>query len=265
MLFGYLRRRSLAAHPLWPHLFYIAQVTKPAMAFMNAPFPPTVPRDHLADGRAPGRLVNPLRRIHRGSALAVGAYALVHLANHPAALLGVERHIAFMDAVRQVTRLPAVEALLLGAVIVQLASGLRLVMGRPRAPRPSPRPLMARLQAMSGLYLAFFLVVHVSSVMVGRTVLGLDTNFYFAAAGLLVAPYYLFFVPYYGLAVAALVLHLACATRRLLPPGAAPAWGRRIGYAGIVGGVVLAALIVAAFSGVFHPIALPPAYLATFR
>ncbi|QOY93644.1 hypothetical protein IM543_19175 [Massilia sp. UMI-21] len=209
--------------------------------------------------------MNALRRIHRLSALAVGAYALVHLANHLVALQGVEHHIAFMGALRQVTRLSAVEALLLAAVLVQVVSGLLLARGRPRAPRAAPRPFLARLQAMSGLYLAFFLVVHVGSVMVGRSVLGLDTNFCFAAAGLLVAPYYLFFVPYYGLAVAAFVLHLACAMRRLLPAGAGPAWSRRIGYAGIVGGVVLAALIVAAFSGAFHPIALPPAYLATFR
>ena len=209
--------------------------------------------------------MNALRRLHRFSALAVGAYALVHLANHLAALLGVAHHIAFMDAVRQVTREPVVEALLLGAVIVQVGSGLRLAWGRYRARRAPPPSSFARLQALSGLYLAFFLLVHVGSVMVGRTVLGLDTNFYFAAAGLQVAPYYLFFVPYYGLAVTALVLHLACAMRRLLPSGASPARGKRIGQAGIAGGIVLAVLIVAAFSGVFHPIALPPTYLATFR
>jgi hypothetical protein len=239
---------------------------------------PTDPHDHAVDlpldssklrdspGVArrslwPGWSMMALRRIHRFSATAVGAYALVHLANHLAALQGVERHIAFMRAVRQVTRLPAVEALLLAGVILQLGSGLLLALRR----RIPYRTALARLQAMSGLYLVFFLLVHVISVFFGRGILGLDTNFYFAAAGLLVTPYYLFFVPYYGLAVAALVMHLTCAMLRLLPPKISRAWRDGIGYVGIAGGVLLAALIVATFSGVFYPIALPSAYLATFR
>jgi len=209
----------------------------------------------------PGWSMMALRRVHRFSATVVGTYALVHLANHLAALQGVEPHIAFMRAVRQVTRLPGVEALLLVGVMLQLGSGLLLALRR-RTPYPTA---LARLQTMSGLYLAFFLLVHVISVFFGRRVLGLDTNFYFAAAGLLVTPYYLFFAPYYGLAVAALVIHLICAMQRFLPPTISRTWRARIGYVGIAGGVLLAALIVAAFSGVFYPIALPPAYLATFR
>lgn len=223
-------------------------------------FPPGPP-ERIAGLPLPSGGAVTLRHIHRFSAIAVGTYALVHLANHLAALQGVARHIAFMHGVHQVTRLPAVEALLLAAVIVQVGSGLLLAWrGRSRQ-----RPPFARLQAVSGLYLAFFLLVHVGSVMFGRAILGLDTNFYFAAAGLLVAPYQLFFVPYYGLAVAALMVHLACGMRRLVPAGAAPAWRDGVGYAGIAVGILLAALIVAAFSGVFHPIALPPAYQATFR
>jgi hypothetical protein len=38
----------------------------------------------------------------------------------------------------------------------------------------------------------------------------------------------------------------------------------RAGWAGIAVGAVLAVLIVASFSGVFYPIDLPAAYLATF-
>jgi hypothetical protein len=67
------------------------------------------------------------------------------------------------------------------------------------------------LQATSGTYLAFFLLVHISAVLVGRSVLGLDTNFYYAAAGFHVQPFQLFFAPYYFLAVVALFTHLGCA------------------------------------------------------
>ena len=207
------------------------------------------------------------RRLHGMAAVVVGLYALVHLANHLVALRGIASHIAFMQAVRQVTRVPAVEALLLAAVAFQAGSGVLMVLRRrrQRPARPQRRPLFEWLQEASGLYLAFFLLVHVVSVLAGRAVLGLDTNFYFAAAGLQARPYPLFFVPYYGLAVAALFIHLACLLRRRLPAATPLATRDRAAWAGIAAGAVLAALIVASFSGVFYPIDLPAAYLATFR
>lgn len=200
------------------------------------------------------------RRLHRLAGAVVGAYLLVHLANHLAALGGVRAHIAFMEAVRKLTRVPAVEALLLLAVAVQTGSGLRLLWRR-RGQRRLP---FDRLQALSGAWLAIFVAVHVGSVLGGRAVLGLDTNFYFAAAGLHVWPYPLFFAPYYSLAVAALFVHLACALRRRLPARVAPAVRDRLAWTGIAAGGVLAVLIVAAFSGAFYPVDLPAAYRATF-
>jgi succinate dehydrogenase/fumarate reductase cytochrome b subunit len=215
----------------------------------------------------PGKLA---RTLHLGAAIAVGLYALVHVVNHLVALQGMAPHIAFMRAVRQVTRVPVVEALLLAAVAVQVGSGLLLVLRR-RQQRLAQlrqlqrRPPFDRLQEASGLYVAFFLLVHVVSLLFGRAVLGLDTNFYFAAAGLQVKPYPLFFVPYYGLAVAALFTHLACVLRRRLPAGTPLATRDRAAWAAMAAGAVLAVLIVASFSGVFYPVDLPPAYLATFR
>jgi succinate dehydrogenase/fumarate reductase cytochrome b subunit len=211
----------------------------------------------------PGPRLDLPRRLHRLSAIAVGLYALVHLANHLVALQGIGPHIAFMRVVRQVTRVPAVEALLLAGVAVQAGSGLLLALRRGQ--HRVPRLAFDRLQTLSGAYLGFFLLVHVVSVLFGRAVLGLDTNFHFAAAGLQVWPYPLFFVPYYGLAVAALFTHLACVLRRRLPAAMPLAARNRISRAGIAAGAVLAALIVAAFSGAFYPVSLPPAYLATFR
>jgi succinate dehydrogenase/fumarate reductase cytochrome b subunit len=213
------------------------------------------------------RPANRPRTLHRIAAMAMGLYALVHLLNHLVALRGIDSHVAFMRAVRQVTRVPAVEALLLAAVAIQAGSGVLMVLRRrrQRLSRAQRRPPFERLQEASGLYLAFFLLVHVVSVLAGRAVLGLDTNFYFAAAGLQVKPYPLFFVPYYGLAVAALFTHLACLLRRRLPAGMSVPTRDRAAWTGIAMGAVLAILIVASFSGVFYPIDLPAAYLATFR
>jgi succinate dehydrogenase/fumarate reductase cytochrome b subunit len=200
------------------------------------------------------------RRAHRLAAAVVGVYLLAHLANHIAALAGVKAHIAFMEALRQVTRVPALEALLLAAAAVQAGSGLWLALRR-RGPR---RLRFDRLQTLSGAWLAVFLAVHVGSVLFGRAVLGLDTNFYFAAAGLHVWPYPLFFAPYYGLALAALFVHLACALRRRLPARVPPAARDRLAWTAIAAGSLLAVLIVAAFSGAFYPVDLPSAYRATF-
>ena len=94
----------------------------------------------------------------------------------------------------------------------------------------------------------------VGAVLVARSLGGLDTNFYFAAAGLHVWPFALFFAPYYFLAVAALFAHVGCALRR-----------GRVVVAWMSGaGVVVALLIVATLMGKVVPVAIPTVYLATF-
>ena len=126
-----------------------------------------------------------LHTLHRSSAVIIALFALFHIANHAAAVAGVEAHIQLMDNLRQVYRLPLVEALLIGCVLFQVCSGLYFVIRR----FGERHDFFDRLQAISGCYLAFFLLVHVSAVLFGRALLGLDTNFYYAAAGMHVFPY----------------------------------------------------------------------------
>jgi len=196
----------------------------------------------------------PARRLHRGAGAVLAAFLLVHMANHMAALAGVDAHIRFMEAARRVYRQPVVEGLLLLCAVLQAGSGLVLAWaGRRR------RGVLARAQVASGAYLALFLAIHVAAVLAGRGA-GLDTNFYFAAAGLHVWPFVLFFGPYYFLAVAALCVHVGCAL-------ASRARARRLtvlGAASVAGGV-LGAVIVACLLGGVQPVAIPPAYLATFE
>lgn len=202
-----------------------------------------------------------LHRLHRASALVIGLYALAHLANHLAAVDSVASHIAFMDKVRLVTRVPAFEALLLACVLFQAVSGLVLVARR----RGQRRALFDRLQALSGLYLAFFLLVHVSSVLAGRFLQGVDTNFHFAAAGLHAAPFQLFFFPYYGLAVLAFGVHLAAAFHYLARGRIGSLARTRIAGAGITVALLLSGLILATFGGMLHPVAIPEAYRANLE
>jgi succinate dehydrogenase hydrophobic anchor subunit len=195
-----------------------------------------------------------LRRLHRATGAVLAAFLVAHVANHLAALAGVDAHVRFMDAARRVYRQPVVEAVLLACVVLQAASGLRMVW----AGRQRRRGLLAWLQAGSGAYIALFLAIHVGAVLAGRAG-GLDTNFHFAAAGLHVWPFVLFFVPYYFLAVAALFVHLGCALAR-------HAGERRVVVAALAAGIgaITAALIVTMLAGGIHQVEIPRVYLKTF-
>jgi succinate dehydrogenase/fumarate reductase cytochrome b subunit len=199
-----------------------------------------------------------LRKLHRLSAGVIATYALVHIANHLVALNGVASHIAFMEVARAVYRAGAVEWVLLAAVVVQIATGLATVLRGWR----ERRGWVPWLQAGSGVYLAFFLLNHVGAVLYGRT-LGLDTNFYYAAAGLHVPPFQFFFAPYYFLAVLALFTHLGCALYWQVQSGSPTA--RRLAVAvPTTVGAVLSLMIVLAMAGVFYPVDIPENYKATF-
>ncbi|TNF53661.1 MAG: hypothetical protein EP308_09170 [Burkholderiales bacterium] len=203
------------------------------------------------------------RRLHRLGGAVMALFALMHLGNHLTALAGVAAHQQVLEALRLVYRHPLVEPVLLLVLAGQLASGTagawRLLRtgGHSRALLP-----VARLQAVSGLVLGGFVLVHVGAVLVGRTVLQLDTNFQFAAAGLH-TPWAWFFAPYYGLGVAALGVHLACAAQRHRPPQPG-VWRRALPWLLGLGGVVLGALLVALMAGWLVPVDIPARYLSTY-
>jgi succinate dehydrogenase/fumarate reductase cytochrome b subunit len=200
-------------------------------------------------------------KIHRIGACVLGAFLTLHLLNHLLAIGGPEAHIHFMEAFRAVYRNRVVEVILLLCAASQVASGLIFIRRRWRDRHQG----LDLLQLGSGLYLAFFLLVHVSAVLAGRTRLGLDTNFYYAAAGMHVLPYRYFFMPYYFLAVLAITVHLARALHWLAHDRLSAATLRIAKVLLVIGGFTAATLIIAAFSGGLHDITVPAKYLATFR
>ncbi len=200
-----------------------------------------------------------LRHLHRASAFVLVAYAFLHIANHLAALHSVSAHVEVMDFLRKLYRQPLVELLLLACVAFQVCSGLLLAV-RGWAARVGR---VAWLQAISGMYLALFLLIHVGAVLIGRSVLHLDTNFFYAAAGFHVHPYQWFFAPYYSLAVAALFAHLGCALYWMFD---APQRKKAVLLlAGTLGlGVLFSALITLSLAGAFAPVEVPDEYKATY-
>lgn len=194
-----------------------------------------------------------LRKLHGASALLIAVFACIHIANHLAGLGGVEAHISFMRAARLVYRIPIVEVLLLLAVAFQIYSGsIFVVRGWKQR-----KGFMPWLQAGSGAYLIFFFLNHVGAVLFGRTVLNLDTTFYFAAAGFHVPPFQYFFAPYCFLGVSALFTHLGCAFYWQFQSQARPARLLAVALPPSVGFVV-SLLIVLSLAGVLYPVLVPP-------
>lgn len=198
-------------------------------------------------------------KVHRLTAGLLVAFVAVHLVNHLVGLSGAEAHIAFMHSLRVIYRHPLAETVLLLAVVGQMLSGFGLVARRWK----QRRGVVAALQAVSGLYLAVFLLNHVGAVLVARSVLRLDTNFYFAAAGFHVWPFQFFFAPYYTLGVLAVFTHLGCALYWRLSGSSRST--RSLALALPVGvGLVVALLIVCCLAGMLGPVEIPDAYKAMF-
>lgn len=145
------------------------------------------------------------KKLHYLSGLILTLFIGLHLFNHGLSIFGPNRHIEMMDTLRLFYRILFIENILLLAVFVQILSGIKLFIAK----RKIVNSRFDKLHIWSGLYLAFFLVIHISAIFAGRFLLHLDTNFYFGAAGINTFPFNLFFVPYYALAIISFFAHIA--------------------------------------------------------
>ena len=193
-----------------------------------------------------GRLVQvTLRRLHRMMALGLAIFIVLHLMNHAMIVFGAESHAAMMDILRHVYRHPVVEIALFAAFSIQIVIGLRLLWRRGK-----PRHFWGWMQAGSGVALSFFLVQHMSAIVLTRvTFPDMPTDIYWAASVVSRMPLTAYFAPYYTIGVAALFIHLGAfaAMRRQ----------RALGLALCIGGIGFAIMIVAGLMGAYHPITLP--------
>jgi succinate dehydrogenase/fumarate reductase cytochrome b subunit len=195
-----------------------------------------------------------VRITHRLTAAVLGLFVTAHLLNHLVGLGGIAAHQVFMATARLVYRSPLVEPLLLIAVLVQVATGIAQV----RALWGKRHGVWARLQVISGLYLAFFLANHTFWVLIARIGYGLDSNFYLAATFLTISPLPFLFAPYYVAGVLALFVHVACAVHFR----AASPLGANVARVLIAAGAAIACGVVAIFMGAFYEISLPAEYRA---
>lgn len=197
-----------------------------------------------------------MKRIHYISGITLALFTGLHLFNHCYSIAGAESHIAMMNNLRPLYRNVIVETLLLTAVGVQIISGTGLILRL----RKAPKKPVDQLHIWTGIYLAFFFIVHICAVMAGRYLLHVDTNFYYGAAGLNTFPLSLFFLPYYGLAVFSFFGHIAAVHAKKMKQnilGLSPS--SQAAVITIVG-IALSFIILYGLTGHFKGIIIPPEY-----
>ena len=150
-----------------------------------------------------------MKLIHYYTGLTLSVFIGFHLLNHLLILGSEALHIRFMRSARRIYRNKVVESFLLLAVLLQVISGVTLVIMKWN----KVANFFDALQIGSGLYLSFFLLNHVIAVLRGRYILKMDTNLYYGAGVMNMWPKKLFFIPYYSLAILSFFVHVACVHR----------------------------------------------------
>lgn len=196
------------------------------------------------------------KKLHYFSGLTITVFVALHLFNHLISIWGIDKHIEWMISLRLFYRNLFVEIILLSAVVIQIISGLKLFF----VSRKAAVSTMDKLHVWSGLYLAFFLVIHVAAVMVGRFVLHLDTNFYFGAAGVNSFPFNLFFIPYYALEILSFFGHIAAIHAKKMKNRVLNVSPERQAYILLIIGVVVTICVFYGITNQFTGIALPKEY-----
>lgn len=196
-----------------------------------------------------------MERLHKLSAGFVFAFLCLHFANHFVGLLGVDAHQQFIEAARLVYRHPVVEMAVLLAFFVQILTGVPLIIEI----WTKKKDVIHQLQALSGLVMVIFILVHVGSIAAARLIFNLDTNFVFAAATF-AAPLTRAAYGFYGAGVFALFTHLGCILFDIFKKTNMPAGWLLLVVTLAIGGY-LTYLLLMMYSGHLYPVTIPDEYL----
>jgi hypothetical protein len=197
-----------------------------------------------------GRLA---KQAHRNIAWFLLVFIAVHFATHFASLGGIETHAKAQGAARIFYQFPLIEIALVLAFAAQVLLGIKLLRIISKRAR---KTFWHRVQFFSGCYLAYFIVAHTGAAIVTRLAIGLETNFYWAAGTLILAPITYVFTPYYLLAVASIFGHLLAALHFRGP--------RKWHGPALILGPVVGTAFVLGYGGFFYEVALPADYLDYF-
>ena len=182
--------------------------------------------------------------VHRLSAVIVIAYVLAHIVNQAVAFVSVPAYTAMRSVMRVASEQPATYTLIVGAVAIQVVTGAAMGLAKVQ------RGAFARnLTAVSGWYLAAFLLVHVlgsfvpSAPATAATGAVNQLNLLASARGTAQLPYLL-------LGVAAFLFHVGVYARLAALAYFAEASVRRLSYAGMLAGTTVVVTVGLALCGI---------------
>ena len=205
-----------------------------------------------------------MRKFHKINALILMAFAVLHIGNHMFLVAGRETYNHVQDLVNNIYRLPVVEPLLIMSISMQVFVGLVLIV---RSLRQKPkrkfwkRGFWEKLQIISGLVFAWFVVEHLWALGLVRWFTDLHTTFYWPASVMNDAPFVYYFAPYYFFGVLALCTHIGIGLRYWAVDAGKPKLGERLGFGAIGIGIICGIVIVLSLTGRFYDITLPPEWV----
>jgi len=146
---------------------------------------------------------NSFKIFNKISFIIVALFIFMHILNHMIVLLSVEEHIWFMEKIRVIYRNIYVEIFLLGIIFFHIVKNIKNIW----ITRKKKKSFFQKIILIAKLYLIYFLINHISAVILGRVIFNLDTNIYYAIAGLQVFPFSLYFTVYYFLSILCLFIY----------------------------------------------------------
>jgi len=194
------------------------------------------------------RLTTRFLYVHRLSGLVLTVFVSAHVINQALAFFSLSSYTAMRSVMRVASQQPALYALLVGAVAIQIATGAAIGMRKVRA-----GSVAANLQAVSGWYLAAFLLTHVFSGLMfshspataTATVAPSATQFDLLASARLTAQ-----LPFLLLGVSAFLFHIGLYGRLAAVAHLAESSVRRLSYAAMFVGTTVVVTVGLALCGI---------------
>ena len=236
---GLFHARTALAYA-WP-LFWLAVMALVTLA-EESPEPALISPSWLSPSRR-------LAVAHGVSAVAILVlFVLPHLANHISGIISGADHIQMMKLLRLDYRNAIIEPLLLTLIAFQIMSGFVLV----RRKLSHPSDFFGTLQTMTGVYVGFYLLGHMTAAFAARGA-GTDTNWNWLTAddrGLLFYLSGFALVGHYWVGPIAIITHIGCGLRAvMLAHGVSEQAAARLVF-GLIGlGVVVSSVILAGLLG----------------
>jgi hypothetical protein len=177
-------------------------------------------------------------------------FILFHLSNHLLGLEGPDAHAATMSAGRRIYRSRMIEPLLVGLMLFQVVSGIRVVWHSSSLPVDAYRVF----QIGSGTYLAAFILTHLNSALVSaRTVHKIETGWAWASGaptGLIHNAWNIRLVPHYAFGVFFVLGHLASGLRGVaIAHGLSPGVANRVWTIGLILSGLISVAIMSGLCG----------------